>query len=65
MAEVKSEVLRLTEELIRFNSFTEEGKGAILQFVYDYLGDEVTEKSIYPKAVSYTHLDVYKRQGLY
>ena len=52
MAEVKSEVLRLTEELIRFNSFTEEGKGAILQFVYDYLGDEVVEKSIYPKEES-------------
>lgn len=47
-----SDVLLLTEDLIRFNSFTESGKMEILQYVSDYLDGVVEEKAIYPQADS-------------
>ncbi len=47
MEKVKSEALYLTQELIKFNSFEEKGKFEILDFVMNYLGDDVPEKQVY------------------
>lgn len=52
MFDVREEAVRLTEELIRFNTYEEDGKKEILQYVYDYMGDDVVEKQIVEKETS-------------